>query len=70
MNTLSGQLKTLVSVLREDKIRFALAGGLVASLYRKQERMTKDLDLLFFAESRIEEKAGAVLKKIGLEPNS
>lgn len=69
MKTLADQLRNAVSILQKEKIRFALAGGLIASLYRKQERMTKDLDLLFFAEGRIVDKAFFVLEKLGLEPN-
>lgn len=70
MNTLSDQLHRVVCLLKGEKTRFALAGGLAVSLYRKTPRMTKDLDLLILADGKIEDKAISILRKLGLEPHS
>ena len=64
---LSEQLKTVVELLQINKIRYALAGGLVASLYRQSVRMTADLDLLFFSGPHSETQAKKVLKLLDLE---
>ena len=68
MNTLSEQMEYVVDSLQKKHIRFALAGGLAASLYRKKERMTKDLDLLFVAQRETEIQAVKFLEKLGLKP--
>ena len=60
--------KEVVGCLRKDKVRFALAGGLVASLYRKTQRLTNDLDFLILAGTRTLEKACSIVKSVGLEP--
>jgi hypothetical protein len=44
--TLEELLKSLIKLLQREQIRFALAGGLAASLYREEERFTKDIDLV------------------------
>lgn len=59
----------VVSLLQKEKIHYALAGGFVASLYRDQERLTKDLDFLILSESHTQEKATDIILSIGLEPN-
>ncbi len=59
----------VVRVLTKDKARFALAGGLVASLYRREERLTKDLDFLLLAEGGSEQKAAQVIRSFGLHPH-
>ena len=38
------RLQEAVRQLEKDQIPFALAGGLVASLYRKEPRATADID--------------------------
>lgn len=68
MKTLAEQLAKVVTTLRKEKIRFAMAGGLAASLYREQERMTKDLDLLFVADANTEQKATHLIATFGLRP--
>lgn len=59
----------VVVVLKKEKVRFALAGGLVASLYRQEERLTKDLDFLILAESHTEQKAIHIIRSLGLNPS-
>jgi len=57
----------VVSVLQKEDLRFALAGGLVASIYREQERLTKDLDFLLLAQGDSLEIARGITEKMGLE---
>lgn len=62
-------LKTVVAQLKKDKVRFALAGGFAASLYRHDERLTKDLDFLILSEGNNQEKASEIILSFGLEPH-
>lgn len=57
----------VVKILQREKVRYALAGGLVASLYRREERLTKDLDFLIFSESKSLEKATQIIRSLGLK---
>lgn len=59
----------VVRVLKKEKVRYALAGGLVASLYRKEERLTKDLDFLLLAETQSQQKATEIIISFGLKPH-
>lgn len=61
------QLEAVVAQLHANKVRYALAGGLVASLYRKSIRMTADVDFLLFSASHPETQARKILKTLGLE---
>ena len=65
--TLAEQLRAVVELLVAAQVRYALAGGLVASLYRKNIRMTKDLDILLFSGARSEAEARKILAARGLE---
>lgn len=60
---LSEQLKAVVELIQNHRVRYALAGGLVASIYRQSIRMTADVDLLILSEARARE----ILKARGLE---
>ncbi len=55
-------------LLKKEKVQFALAGGLVASLYRKIERLTKDLDFLILSGPHTQDKACDIIKSMGLKP--
>lgn len=59
----------VVKALKKEKVRYALAGGLVASLYRLEERLTKDLDFLILSESGSHRKAMQIISTFGLKPN-
>lgn len=59
----------VVCVLKKEKVRYALAGGLVASLYRREERLTKDLDFLLLAETHSQQKATQIIRSFGLAPH-
>lgn len=59
--------KKIVEVLERKKVRYALAGGLIASVYRREERLTKDLDFLIFAEPGTQQKAADIIRSFDLE---
>jgi hypothetical protein len=61
--------KSAVLRLRRDKVRFALAGGLIASIYRSEERLTSDLDFLLFSESRSLSCAEKIIRSFKLTPH-
>jgi hypothetical protein len=61
--------KEVIQRLKNKNLRFAIAGGLVASLYRNQERLTKDLDLLILAPTKTQEVAEKIVKSFDLKPN-
>lgn len=52
-------------MLEREQLKYALAGGLVASLYRQQPRATADIDLVVFTD--VEARAAHLLVSIGLE---
>lgn len=58
----------VVARLEQKKIRYALAGGLIASVYRETERMTGDLDFLMFAKTGYQRQAETFIKSFGLHP--
>lgn len=60
--------KQVIAILKKEKVEFALAGGLVASLYRSVERITKDLDFLILEEPYSQKKACDIIKSLRLEP--
>lgn len=62
-------LEKIVGILKKEKVRYALAGGLVASIYRLEERLTKDLDFLIFSQTHTQQKAIAILRSLNLEPH-
>lgn len=64
---LSEQLRAVTELLRAGNARHALAGGLVASLYRQNPRMTADVDFLFFSGRQSEADAKKILHALGLE---
>lgn len=63
MNTLSERLRQVAKRLEDEGIAYALAGGVVASLYRKQPRTTNDVD---FCIDGTESDAKRILKSLGM----
>lgn len=61
--------KKTVGALKKEKVSYALAGGLVASVYRREERLTKDLDFLILSESGTQQTAANILRSLDLEPH-
>lgn len=60
-------LKKVITYLKTSQVRFALAGGLVTSVYRKERRDTADLDFLILAEDP-QKKAEEIIKYFGMNP--
>ncbi len=60
--------KEIVEHLEHKKIRYALAGGLIASVYRETERMTGDLDFVIFSEVESLKTAQAIIRHFKLHP--
>ncbi len=60
----------VVRVLKKENLRYALAGGLMASLYRREERLTKDLDFLLLAGIYSQQKAIDIIISFGLKSHA
>ncbi len=60
--------KAAVTELRKRNIRFAVVGGFAADLYRREPRLTLDIDLGILTETRAGETAIAVIEALGLRP--
>ena len=60
--------KQVVALLKKERVRFALAGGLVSSIYRAEERLTKDLDFVILSVSDTEKTAIRIIRSLKLEP--
>jgi hypothetical protein len=58
-----------VTELSKIDCKFALCGGLAADLYRKESRVTRDIDFLFFASGKEISDGTRLLEKIGLNVN-
>ena len=63
-------MKQIVSALRKEDCQFCLIGGHAASLYRSQERFTKDVDFALVASPPDKSRlvAARAIKAIGLTP--
>ncbi len=59
--------RAAVRELRSRHVPFAVAGGLAADLYRREPRLTMDVDLVILAESSGMETATAVIEALGLK---
>lgn len=58
--------QTTIQKLNSYPVKYALAGGMVASVYRDQPRTTADLDFLLYAESDTARVAREILHSLGL----
>lgn len=63
--TLEARLKDVTLSLAQRKTPYALAGGLVASLYRSENRATQDIDLAVLVED--DRRAIDLLHSLGLK---
>ena len=63
-------LKRTVAALSELPCRFCLVGGHAASLYRSQERFTKDVDFALVADAKGKSRviASQAIEKLGMKP--
>jgi len=59
----------VVEALRDSNVDYALAGGLVASIYRENERTTNDLDFLIFSGAKTQELASSIIRQFKLVPH-
>ncbi len=66
---LIGFFKEVVKALKASGADYALAGGLVASIYRKNERTTNDLDFLIFSGKKTQAVASSMIRSFELEPH-
>ena len=57
----------VVNRLDKKKVKYALAGGLVASIYRQSARATQDIDLAIFSHEASEVIAKEIIKSFGLK---
>lgn len=64
--SLKSLFQAAVRELRERKVLFAVAGGFAADLYRREPRLTMDVDLGILTESRSAETAVSVVEALGL----
>ncbi len=64
--SLDALFNAAVKELRKRKVTFAVAGGLAADLYRREPRLTMDVDLVIVAESHAVDTAVAVIESLGL----
>lgn len=58
----------VVKHLKKEKIRFAVAGGLIASVYRSNERLTNDLDFLLLSTTKTQALAEKIVSDFKLKP--
>ena len=65
MMNLLARMTDAIGLLKQEGIQFALAGGLIASLYRKVPRATADIDFAVMLED--ESRATKILEAMGLE---
>lgn len=65
---LEALFKSAVAELAERGIMFAVAGGFATGLYRREPRVTMDVDISILTESRALQAAQEVIRALGLEP--
>lgn len=61
--------REIIAALKKEGVRYALAGGITASIYRREERLTRDLDFLILSESNSQQKAIHIIRSFDLEPH-
>lgn len=66
--TIEEIFKRAVAALRSSKLSFALAGGFAASVYRDEERFTKDVDFIVNGDKDTLLLANGVIRELGLNP--
>lgn len=66
--SLKSLFKAVVAELKKREIPFAVAGGFAADLYRREPRLTMDVDVVIMVDKRGTETAAEILRHIGLKP--
>jgi len=64
--TLETLFQSATQKLREKQVPFAVAGALASDLYRRDVRLTMDIDIIISAEIHNKETAIAVIESLGL----
>lgn len=67
MGPIQKRFEQILKILKKKNAKFALAGGYAASIYRKTERFTKDIDFLLWTENNVIEDSHEILENIGLK---
>ncbi len=63
------EFKKTIAVLESTKVQYAVAGGIIASVYRSEIRATEDIDIVIFSEDKASEfVAENILEQLNLEP--
>lgn len=68
MSEFADHFKLVVSLLHRENIDYAIAGGIVASLYRDQIRATQDIDIAIYSEQSSEKLVEKLLVELHLNP--
>ena len=66
MPTLEEQLRAGVALLQKHKLSFAVAGGMAASIYREEERLTKDIDFIIDGSGDLVQLSKEMISELGL----
>lgn len=66
MVSLEEQLKRSVALLQENGLEFAIAGGVAASVYRDEDRVTKDVDFLIGGSGNLVKIGTSLINQLGL----
>ena len=66
MKTLEEQFRNAVLALEQAGLRYALAGGLAAAVYRDEDRVTKDVDFIIGGEGDVLEAGERIVHELGL----
>ena len=67
MPTLEEQLIRSIALLEKYKLSYAIAGGMAASVYRDEERLTKDVDFVISGGGDLKTLARQMLDELGLK---
>jgi hypothetical protein len=59
----------VVQELKKKELRFAIAGGVIASVYRNTPRATRDLDVVIMSQGDFQKEAESLVSQFGLEPH-
>lgn len=58
-----------LTLIQEAELEFVLCGGLAASQYRDQPRLTADIDFIVWDEPKSRKSAWNIIKSMGLKPH-
>ena len=67
MGPIQRQFEKLMQALKDKDATYALAGGYAASIYRKIERFTKDIDFLIWTNGNVVNDSHEILETLGLK---